>query len=338
MENVFARSGEKAINLFHKHLLRTQLTLAIFYIVVMAVMLGLSGEITHRVFTERISQKFQEINEQLPRRELPTAKTVRKELKETMLIVNGILLALAGIMGYLLAGITLEPLKKSYEKEQQFLSNVSHELRTPLTILRTSLENLKTKTGILHTKEIEESIEEVDRMHNLMQNLLTLSRGESHALEQKKISLNQLAKNTTERMRIFAKKHHQKIILKENSEEMMVEGNEPALEQALTNVIENAIVYNSRQGTVHIGITKKNNRVQVTITDTGIGMSKEDATRSTERFYRAEKSRNRAQGGSGIGLALVNEIVKAHRGNLKIHSEPGKGTTVTLSFPVHKAS
>lgn len=338
MANVFARSGEKAISLFHKYLLRTQLTLAVFYFIVTAIMLGISSEITRLVFLDRITHQLEEpaVNSVI-KRGPPNAATVREELQKTMMAVNGVLLTLAGIMGYFLAGITLEPLKKSYEKEQQFLSDASHELRTPLTILRTSLENLQNKTDASLKKEIDESIEEVDRMHQLIQNLLTLSRAEHQTLPMKKVELIPLIANATERMTSLAEKKNQKIIIK-NSEDISVLGNTYALEQALTNILENAILYNRPQGTVTISLTKQDDQAHITIEDTGIGMSQEDIAHSTERFYRAEKSRNRAQGGTGIGLSIVEQIVTLHKGSLNIESEPGKGTKITLCFPIHKAS
>lgn len=339
MANVFARSGEKAISLFHKYLLKTQLTLAVFYFIVTAIMLGISGEITHLVFAERITRHWQEplAGEEM-RRTAPNAKTVRKELQETMLIVNGILLTLAGIMGYFLAGITLDPLKKNYEKEQQFLSDASHELRTPLTILRTSLENLQTKIDPSLKKEVDENIEEVDRMHQLIHNLLTLSRAENQALPLKKTELLPLITSVIERMRVLAEKKEQHIALDKKIENIAILGNASALEQALTNIIENAIIYNNPKGTITISLAQYEHQARIVVEDNGIGMHEEDVARSTERFYRAEKSRNRTQGGSGIGLAIVKEIVTFHRGDLSIKSKPGKGTKITLSFPIHKAS
>ncbi len=338
MANVFTQSGEKAISLFRKHLLKTQLTLALFYFIVAAIMLGISGEITRLVFIERVKQQFEQTTESAVRRGPPTAAAVRDELRKTTLVVNGALLTLAGITGFFLAGITLEPLKKSYEKEQQFLSDASHELRTPLSILRTSLENLHAKIDHAHKQEIKENIEEVDRMHHLIQNLLTLSRTEQQTLPMKNIPLIPLITGITERMQKIAEKKDQHIITEKNTDDIAILGNSSALEQALTNVMENAILYNHTKGIMTVCIAKNNNYAQITIKDTGIGMSEEDIARSTERFYRGEKSRNRAQGGSGLGLAIVKQIVTLHKGTLTIHSEPEKGTTVILSFPIHKAS
>jgi signal transduction histidine kinase len=339
MANVFVRFGERVIALFRNYIFRTQLTLAVFYFCVSAAMLGLSGEITRVVFLERVTPQFEDgvgiVPAKHPR---ASAKTVRKELRETMLVVNGILLTFAGISGYFLAGLTLKPLERSYRKEQQFLNNVSHELRTPLTILRTSLENMQQKEGNELQCAIEESIEEIDRMEHVMRNLLLLSRAEQRALPMDRVAVSDLVVRVIDRMQIFATRKGQTIVYEGDDKKEMLWGNEYALEQAITNVIENAILYNSLHGTVRVRVQTRKRRVKILIEDTGIGMSQEDVARSTERLYRAEKSRNRAQGGSGIGLSLVDEIVKLHRGTLNIASEVGKGTTVTLSFPVHTTS
>lgn len=338
MANVFARSGAKAINLFRKYLFRTQLALAIFYFLVTAILLGISSEITRIVFIERISHRFEEHQNFAQETEFrrTTPASVREELQSVMLAVNGMLLTLAGVMGYFLAGFTLEPLKKSYEKEQRFLSDASHELRTPLTILRTSLENLETKAEDHTKKDIKDAIEEVDHMHHLLQNLLVLSRAQQN-LPVATISLNTLVKRCIERMQIFAEKEKQILLLKEEGQ-CSIEGNERVLEQAITNVIENAITYNKPGGNVTIHLSKREKCARIAISDTGIGMTKEEIAHSTERFYRAEESRTRTRGGSGLGLAITQQIIELHGGKLEITSETGKGTVVTLNLPIHKAS
>jgi signal transduction histidine kinase len=338
MANVFARSGAKAINLFHKYLFRTQLALAIFYFLVTAVLLGISSEITRIVFIERISHRFEDHPTIAQETELrrATPASVREELQNVMLAVNGILLTLAGIMGYFLAGLTLDPLKKSYEKEQRFLSDASHELRTPLTILRTSLENLETKAEGTTKKDMRDAIEEVDHMHHLLQNLLVLSRAQQN-LPITSVSLNALLKHCIERMQIFAEKEKQTLFLKEDGQ-YSIEGNERVLEQAITNVIENAITYNKPKGNVTIHLFKRDKYACIAISDTGIGMTEEEIAQSTERFYRAEESRTRTHGGSGLGLAITQQIIELHKGKLEITSKIHKGTVVMLNLPIHKAS
>ncbi len=339
MKNIFAQSGEKTINLFRKHLFQTQITLAIFYFIVAACMLGISGEITRGIFIYRIAQQFEEQSIQAPPRRNPmeSPKEIREELREITIIVNSILLTLAGVFGYILAGITLKPIQESYEKEQQFLSNASHELRTPLTILRTSLENLKEKIPQQEKESVEECIEEVDQMTKLLENILTLSRSEEQVQKNEPVNLEKIIEE--------AKGAHAKMALEKNilldeeeKEHIVMQGNASLIKRAVENVIENAILYNNQGGTVTISLKKQESSAIIIIKDTGIGMSDEERERSTDRLYRAEKSRARAHGGSGLGLSLVKKICEMHGGSLEIQSEPNKGTTVSLSFPIHNAS
>lgn len=339
MENVFARSGAKAINLFHKYLFRTQLALAIFYFVVSAALLGISSEMTRIVFLDRLTRRFNEpvlIIEDGEIQRPPSPETVRKELQDVMLIVNGVLLSLAGVMGYFLAGLTLEPLKKSYEKEQRFLSDASHELRTPLTILRTSLENIEQKVQEKTKSEIKDALEEVDRMHHLIENLLTLSRAQQN-LTFSPLSLNTLAHRVIERTKYLSNEKNIELNFKEKTP-VLIEGNERVLEQALTNIVQNAIYYNKKGGSVNVEILAKEKHACIVVTDTGIGMTAEQLHHATERFYRAEESRGRAHGGSGLGLAITEQIVTLHHGTMYIESEISKGTKITLTFPIHNAS
>lgn len=340
MANVFARSGEKAINLFRKHLFRTQITLAIFYFIVAVLMLGISSEMSKAIFVGRIAPHFEERIMIEGNRRTPAAAAgiVREELRDAMLLTNGVLLTLAGAMGYFLAGLTLEPLKKSYEKEQQFLSDASHELRTPLTILRTSLENLENNVGEKHKTDVKDAIEEVDRMHHLLQNILLISRAERLTPAHTAVPVHALIEQVVKSLTPLAQKEQQSIIVANVDSKEAISGDKQLLERALANVVENAILYNQQHGTVTISAQGTPQEIQIMVTDTGIGMSDEDIALSTERFYRAEKSRARVHGGSGLGLSIVEQIVKPHQGSLAIKSAIGKGTTVTLTLPIHKAS
>lgn len=343
MENVFARSGVKAISLFRKHIFRTQLALSIFYFCIVAIILIISSQITRTLFLNRITPRFEDrietnFENKNPRPVKPSAADVQEDLQNIMFIVNGIFLILAGILGYFLAGLTLAPLHASYEKEQRFLNDASHELRTPLTILRTSLENIKRKGNDAIQTNTQEAIEEVDRMNNLLQNILTLSRAEQYNTKTRSISCEEMLNDIVQRMQPIAEKQSCTIALLPNKENIFIAGDKEALERAFVNLIQNAITYNKPQGNVTISFEKRKNQVSIQIKDTGIGMNTEELTHLTERFYRAEKSRTRSKGGSGLGLAIVEQIIKNHKGTLQFNSTPEKGTTATVSLPIHKAS
>lgn len=343
MENVFARSGVRAISLFRKHIFRTQLALSIFYFCIVAIILIISSQITRTIFISRITPRFEErieinIENGASRPLKPSAAEVQEDLRNIMLVVNGIFLTLAGVLGYFLAGLTLAPLHASYEKEQRFLNDASHELRTPLTILRTSLENIQHKGGDAIQTNAQEAIEEVDRMNHLLQNILTLSRAEQYNAKTTIISCEEMLSSIVQRMQPLAEKQTCTITLLPNTENISIMGNKEALERALVNLVQNAITYNKPQGTIVLSCEKKKGNANITVEDSGIGMNTEELTHLTERFYRVEKSRTRSKGGSGLGLAIVEQIIKNHKGILHFASIPEKGTTVTISLPIHKAS
>lgn len=343
MENVFARSGVKAISLFRKHIFRTQLALSIFYFCIVAIILIISSQITRTLFLSRITPRFENrietsIENKTPRPVKPSAAEVQEDLQNIMLIVNGTFLILAGILGYFLAGLTLAPLHASYEKEQRFLNDASHELRTPLTILRTSLENIKHKGNDAIQTNTHEAIEEVDRMNNLLQNILTLSRAEQYNTKKDIFSCHDLLENVVKRMQPLAEEQTCTIVFTPNNESVSIVGDKEALERALINLVQNAISYNKPQGTVTLSFEKRKRHVDINVKDTGVGMNTEELTHLTERFYRAEKSRTRSKGGSGLGLAIVEQTIKNHKGTLQFSSTPEKGTTATVSLPIHKAS
>lgn len=341
MANVFARSGEKAISLFRKHIFRTQIALSLFYFCIVAGVLIVSSQITRSIFVGRVAIRFNERIEEgttliFPRG--PNAADVQQDLRDSMFVVNIAFLMLASVLGYFLAGITLKPLSDAYEKEQRFLNDASHELRTPLAILRTSLENIAYKGGTMISNDTQDALEEVDRMHHLLENILTLSRAKQYTLQKEVLSCNEFGKSIINRVQSLAEKHHCIISFLPSEKEVAVFADKESLERALLNLIHNAFAYNKPNGTVTLAIKKEGSRAVFTVSDTGSGMTKEELEHITERFYRPEKSRTRSQGGSGLGLAIVDQIVKDHKGMLTFSSILGKGTTASITLPVHKAS
>lgn len=335
MENVFVQSGGKAINLLSKHIFRTQLALSFFYFCIVAAILGISSQTTRSIFLHRVNPRF---DMRIESTHTLSAREIQQDLYEAMLMVNGVLLICAGFIGYFLAGITLKPLQESYQKEQQFLHDASHELRTPLAILRTSLENIERKGDSALQETAKDALEEVDRMHHLLQNILLLSRNERYRAKQQLVSAQEIAEKSIDRMQVLAKQHQCTLNIKKDTEDFSLLGNQEELERMLINVLHNALSYNNPNGNVTLSLKKNRSHGIFIIEDNGIGMSEEEIQHLTQRFYRVEKSRARSTGGSGLGLAIVQQIVENHKGNLSFASTPRKGTTVRIEFPIHNAS
>ncbi|HBK35162.1 TPA: hypothetical protein DDZ01_04185 [Candidatus Uhrbacteria bacterium] len=179
-------------------------------------------------------------------------------------------------------------------------------------------------------------------MTEIVNNLLKLSQlsedGEKN-IQKELIDLSSLIIKTTERLKGLAEKNEVKIFFKNDSKEKItLLGNEFFLIQALTNLIKNAIIYNVTGGRITIHLKKKKNKALINILDTGIGIHSKDLAHVFDRFYRVDKSRSRQTGGSGLGLPIVLSVIKVHKGTIEIQSEPNKGTSVTVSLPIHKAS
>jgi signal transduction histidine kinase len=275
---------------------------------------------------------------------LPRAQDVQDDLINSLFVVNGGLVLLAVILSYFLARLTLEPIKEAYEKQRRFLSDASHELRTPLTILHAELENELDLSQSQEVREkIQSNLEEVERMSTMVNDLLTLSRMDEseHAsmLTVHEVHLSEFLNKITHRMRDIADKHAVTLGV-EIPHDITLTVNENLLQHTVINIVKNAILYNKKDGEVTITaceVEAKDSsdkaRVEIQIADTGVGIDNNDLEKIFDRFYRADTSRSRKTGGSGLGLAIVKSSMDKMGGTIRMESEPGKGTTVTLIFP-----
>lgn len=247
-------------------------------------------------------------------------------------------------ISYSLATIALRPIKKSMQVQKQFLADASHELKTPLTNIKTEMEiflhdrnNWIDNKGLMLRKRqaVESNLEEIDRMQQIIDSLLALSHVDT--FQEKFIfssiyihdMLLRLVKQTKE----SAKKKHIQISLLIN-EPLYVSADAVRLEQALLNIVRNAIKYTKSGGKVQISAQRNNRRVEIAIIDTGIGIAKKDLPHITERFFRSNTEFTKRVGGTGLGLAIASMIIKKHRGDIHIQSSLGKGTTITVSLPL----
>lgn len=246
-------------------------------------------------------------------------------------------------ISYSLATITLRPLKKSMHAQKQFLADASHELKTPLTNIKTEMEIfLRDKSNWVNSKNfllrkrqaVESNLEEINRMQQIIDNLLTLSYvdmyEDTYLLSSVHLSdvLFRLLKRTKE----SAKKKHINLSLRVK-ESIYVTADTVKLEQALVNIVKNAIKYTKSGGKVQIIAYRNNKYLHITVTDTGIGIAEKDLPHITERFFRANTEFTKRVAGTGLGLAIASLIIKKHKGNIYIESSLGKGTTVTVSLP-----
>ncbi len=252
------------------------------------------------------------------------------------LLTAGAVATVTIVLGYIVTRITLKPAKNTLASQKQFIGNVAHELRTPLSIIKTNIE-----VGLLDgdvTPKIKQmlksNIEELDRISDIINNLLSfnlLLRPEK--MEFENVDLGAVVTSVVKKMSHFAG-HKEMDISIEKGEFRIVRGNKSALEQIVMNLLKNAIAYTPEKGLIRISVEPDyRNFIELRVQDTGVGISREDLFHVFEPFYRADRSRVRRHGGSGLGLAVVNELVKIHHGKITLQSLPQKGTTVIVSLP-----
>jgi two-component system, OmpR family, phosphate regulon sensor histidine kinase PhoR len=231
-------------------------------------------------------------------------------------------------------------LKKLEQVRSEFLGNVSHELRTPLFALQGFIETLQDGAiddPLVNRDFLDKAHNHAMRLNTLLKDLIDISRIESGEMRMsfRYFELNDFLRSVVDGMHPLADARNISLTLAQGSElPRQVLGDKDRLAQALTNLIDNAIKYNTPGGKVTVDVRDAEDRVWIDVIDSGVGMGAEHLSRIFERFYRVDKERSREAGGTGLGLAIVKHIIEAHGGKVEVKSEPGKGST--FSFPIKK--
>ena len=221
---------------------------------------------------------------------------------------------------------------------QEFISNVSHEIQSPLTSIRgfaQALENDQLNTNERHHYlSIIEA--ESTRFTRITEGLLKLAslEAERARLEPKPYRLDQQIRNLI--LTCEPQWLDKAINMHVSLEEIEITADEDLLSQVWINLIHNSIKFTPHGGRVSVDLHLQDRQIEFKITDTGIGISEEDQVRVFERFFKADKSRTRSNGGSGLGLSIAKKIIEMHRGTIGVESKLDKGTTFTVSLPMQK--
>ena len=223
-------------------------------------------------------------------------------------------------------------LSEAFAMQSRFSVSAAHELRTPLAVLRTRLDVFKKKER--EQKEYDELVQTmetyVDRLSSLISNLLELTEtGELPEVED--VSLDSVIKTVVKDLEPVAHEHEVKIHT--DIEPLTVRGNASLLYRALYNLVENAIRYNEKEGSITIDLKNQDTAGMVKIADTGVGIAPEARELIFEPFYRVNKSRSREFGGAGIGLSLVKAILKRHGAFIAVDANEPQGSVFTITFP-----
>ena len=232
-------------------------------------------------------------------------------------------------------------LKKLEKVKEDFVANVTHEIRTPLTAIIGYLETIKNGAivNIDETKKFVDIIlNQAERLNRLVEDLLTLSHIELKELKFnfENVSINAAITNVISL--VEAKAKEKKITIHNNVRENfpMIRADKDKLTQIFVNILDNAVKFTPESGRITIVAKEADAYTAVSISDTGIGVPRDEIQRLGERFYRVDRSRSRDLGGTGLGLSIVKHLMIAHGGRMEIESELGRGTTVSLLFPLAK--
>ena len=217
-------------------------------------------------------------------------------------------------------------LEDAFQHINRFSADASHELRTPLTILQLELESIARSPSLTSSLEdqIASTLEETNRMSRIVESLLTISRldaGDAR-LEKVHLDLGEVAALTVAEMKILAQEKSISLRVSSDSD-VYVEGDRSRLQQVIVNLVDNAIKY-----------TREGGGAVVEVMDNGFGIAPDAVPHVFERFYRVDKARARASGGSGLGLSIVKAICAAHAGDVSVSSTEGQGSCFRVELPL----
>jgi signal transduction histidine kinase len=326
--------------------------IAFLYLIMGLVILSVAGYVVYAHILDIVQQVIQIIQQLLAQR-VPIDQTTASNLitqtvntevgRLNLALALWVILAIV-VSAYVLAGLTLLPIRRAMEKQKRFIANVSHELRTPLSVMK-----MDSEVALMDPTQVKEpelldilksNLEEVNRMSRITQFLLDFSNSEnSHArLSFSRVDLGAIVTNVGKIMSKVAAEKNIALTFTHDSGPVMIQGNAVALEEMVLNLVKNAVNYTPPGGSVSIEMTRRRYQpygsVTLSVKDTGVGIPEEDLPRLFEPFYRGKNVRRvrSDHGSAGLGLAIVREIANLHRASITVKSEVGKGTTISLKF------
>lgn len=228
----------------------------------------------------------------------------------------------------------LDRLQNSYEKQYQFISDASHELRTPISVIQ-GYANLLTRWGKDDKKILDESVEaiknEAESMKDLIEKLLFIARSESkhQNIEKSMFNVNELLNEIVKEYKVFDTSH---IFQVDADPTLSLNADRKLIKQLIRIFMDNSVKYTQDNGTISLSSNEEKNKLFFIIKDNGIGINEKDLPKIFDRFYRADTSRDKKSGGSGLGLSIAKVIMDLHDAKVKVFSKPGEGTEIQIIF------
>jgi len=225
------------------------------------------------------------------------------------------------------------------QSRDEFVSNVSHELKTPITSIKILADSLVASENVpeeMYREFMTDIVSEIDRENDIITDLLALVRMDkkTEKFVFESTNINDVIEIVLKRLRPIAAKKNIELIF-ESFRPVIAEVDQVKLSIVISNIVENAIKYNVMDGFVRVSLNADLKYFYIKVEDSGIGIPSEAQDRIFDRFYRVDKARSRETGGTGLGLAITESVVKLHKGEIKLHSKEGEGTTVNVRIPLN---
>lgn len=316
-------------------------------IISVGVLAGVAERLRARV--EEQTGELKVAKEQLEEYSKSLEKMVEERTKELQAKVNELVEARTALINMMddveasnkVLREAVDRLKEVDRLKDQLLSNVSHELRTPITIVKSALElMLDEDVSEEQEKLINMSRNNLNRLNTLVGDLLYFSRGEKGIPDEEieKVSIEELVKRAVAGIQHMADVSNVSINVSLDKNLPKVDASMDRLLQVLTNLLGNAIKFNKEGGRIDVKARYKkgDDSVTISVSDTGIGIPKDQLSRVFDRFYQVDGSASRKYGGTGLGLAITKSIVEAHGGRIWVESEVGKGSTFYFTLPIKR--
>ncbi len=321
----------------------TRLKLTFLYSIVIIVGIIVYIVLLHREIQRTTYSVAQEISDpNRYQRFIRRSNRVTIEALYSIQVEDILMILMVIVASYFLAGLALKPIRDIIESQKQFLSHTAHELKTPLAIIKTEMEVfLRDKRSFFNNRQlllrkrasILSNLEEVNRMSQIIEGLLMIARIDAKQDDFifDRINLTKLLTHSLKNIKSYANTKHIKLIFNIKKPIYLL-ADPDKLQQAVYNIIKNAIDYSKKDGLVQLFLEKNGGQINLNIADNGIGVPKEDLPKVFQRFFRANHTSKKIAG-SGLGLSIAQLIINRHGGTVRIESKLGKETKVMIILP-----